>query len=261
MHPEIIALGPLTVHSFGLMIALAVLAAGWFVRRDLAERGLPARLAVELVACAAVGGVLGARVYYLVEHAGEAQATLTASAGLAWYGGVIGGVLAVAGVARLRRLPLGQVANVCAPALALAYAIGRIGCQLAGDGTYGQPSDLPWAMSYPHGEVPTTIAVHPTPIYETTVMLLVFVVLWRLRHRLGAPWSLAAVYLVLAGVERLLVEFIRINPVEALGLTAPQLFSLTQIAVGLALLASLVLRLRVPADVEGPSARRHRCRP
>ena len=240
MHPEIVTIGPLTLHSFGLMIALGMLAAGWFVRRDLAERGLPPRLAVDLVVA------VGARGYYLLEHAGEQQATLTSSSGLAWYGGVIGGVLAVAGVARLRRLPFGQAANICAPALALAYAIGRIGCQLAGDGTYGQPSDLPWAMSYPNGEVPTTIAVHPTPIYETTVMLLVFVVLWRLRHRLRAPWSLAAVYLVLAGVERLLVEFIRINPVEALGLTAPQLFSLTQIAVGLALLASLVLSRRPP---------------
>ena len=246
MFPDVFTIGPFTLHSFGLMIVLGVLAAGWFVRRDLAERGLPARLAVELVTAAAIGGVLGARLYYLVEHSGEAKATLTANSGLAWYGGVIGGVLAVAGVARLRRLPLGEVANVCAPALALAYAIGRIGCQLAGDGTYGQPSDLPWAMSYPNGEVPTTIAVHPTPIYEATVMLLVFVALWRLRGRLRVPWALAGAYLVVAGVERLLVEFIRINPVEALGLTAPQLFSLTQITIGIALLASLALSRRPP---------------
>lgn len=246
VHPEIVTIGPLTIHSFGLMIALGMLAAGWFVRRDLAERGLPPRLVVDLVVAAAIGGAVGARGYYLLEHAGEQQATLTSSSGLTWYGGVIGGVLAVAGVARLRRVPLGQAANVCAPALALAYAIGRIGCQLAGDGTYGQPSDLPWAMSYPNGEVPTTIAVHPTPLYEVVAMLVVFVVLWRLRDRLKAPWSLAALYLVLAGVERLLVEFIRINPVEALGLTAPQLFSVAQIAVGIAILASLVVSRRPP---------------
>jgi phosphatidylglycerol:prolipoprotein diacylglycerol transferase len=120
--------------------------------------------------------------------------------------------------------------------LALGYGIGRIACQLAGDGTYGVASDLPWAMSYPHGEVPTTERVHPTPVYETLASLLIFAILWRLRERF-APLRLFALYLVLAGGERLLVEFIRRNKDVLLGLTQPQLFAVVMLATGATLLA------------------------
>ena len=117
--------------------------------------------------------------------------------------------------------------------LALGYAVGRVGCQLSGDGDYGVESDLPWAMAYPDGTVPTTEEVHPTPIYESLAMGLVALVLWQLRGRL-APGTLFALYLVAAGLERLLVEFIRRNDEVALGLTLAQLVSVALIAVGAA---------------------------
>ncbi|MEW6581331.1 MAG: prolipoprotein diacylglyceryl transferase [Actinomycetota bacterium] len=247
MHPELGTVGPLTINSFGVMIAIALITGTWFMGRDLDRRGLRPGFAVELAIAAAIGGVLGARLYYLVEHRGDAGGAALSGSGLVWYGGVIGGVAAAVAVTRLRGLPLGVVADAAAPALAIGYAIGRIGCQLAGDGTYGEPSDLPWAMSYPDGRVPTDVAVHPTPIYESLTMLVVFAVLWRLRGRLAGPWRLFGLYAVLAGGERLLVEFIRINDVAALGLTAPQLFSLAQIAIGAVLLGGPVAWRRRPS--------------
>src|SRR5213078_4842872 len=117
-----------------------------------------------LTTAAAIGGFAGARIYFLFEHLGRVGATDSLTgAGFTWYGGVIGGA--------------------AAPALALGYGLGRIACQFAGDGTYGVASHLPWSMSYPHGEVPTTERVHPTPVYETLVGLVIFAILWRLRAR------------------------------------------------------------------------------
>src|SRR4029078_9916942 len=118
-----------------------------------------------------------------------------------------------------------QLADIVAPGLAAAYAIGRIGCQLAGDGDYGKPWDGPWAMAYPHGAVPTTETVHPTPVYETLAMGGVAWFLWHIRDRVR-PGGLFALYLVLAGAERFLVEFLRRNDRVVAGLTVPQLVAL-----------------------------------
>ena len=132
--------------------------------------------------------------------------------------------------------------DAAAAPIAIGYAVGRIGCQLSGDGDYGEPSNLPWAMSYPDGTVPTTVDVHPTPIYETLTMGLVTLLLWNLRDRL-APGMVFALYLILGGVERFLVEFIRRNDAVVAGLTIPQLFSLAMVAGGTAL---VLARRRVP---------------
>jgi phosphatidylglycerol:prolipoprotein diacylglycerol transferase len=133
--------------------------------------------------------------------------------------------------------------DMCATALALGYAIGRIGCQVSGDGDYGIRSSLPWAMGYPHGTVPTPagVRVQPTPIYETVAMCLLAYALWRLRDRLR-PGVVFALYLLFSGLERFLVEFIRRNKEVIVGLTAPQLESIGLCVVGLAWLAVLVRR-------------------
>jgi phosphatidylglycerol:prolipoprotein diacylglycerol transferase len=131
--------------------------------------------------------------------------------------------------------------DMCATALALGYAIGRIGCQVSGDGDYGIRSHLPWAMGYPHGTLPTPpgVTVQPTPIYETVAMCLVAYLLWRLRDRVR-PGVVFALYLVLSGLERFLVEFIRRNKEVLLGLTAPQVESLVLLAIGLVWLALMM---------------------
>jgi len=231
--PEIGTVGPLTFHSFGLMVALALIAAGYFLSLDLRDRGMSANLAFELMLAGGIGGIVGARVYYVIERGGGDG--LFSGAGLVWYGGLIGGFLAVVGLALVRRLPVGTVANLSAPALAIGYCIGRIGCQLAGDGDYGSASDLPWAMSYPDGTVPTTESVHPTPLYEALSQLVIFWLLWRLRARLAGGWALFGAYFVASGVMRFLVEFLRRNPEEAAGLTTAQLISLALVVIGAAL--------------------------
>jgi len=233
--PTLGSIGPFTFYSFGLMAAIAVVLAGVFLAIDLRQRGLDPSNALEIVVGAAIGGFLGARIYYLIEHWGEPGEGLFSGSGLVWYGGVAGGVIGVILIATWKRIPLGVMANAAAAPLALAYVIGRIGCQLAGDGDYGSATSLPWGMSYPDGTVPTTEIVHPTPIYESIAMLVVFWVLWRFRGRLTAPWSLFGLYLVLAGIERLLVEFVRRTPTEFAGLTTAQIISVGLILIGIPL--------------------------
>jgi phosphatidylglycerol:prolipoprotein diacylglycerol transferase len=159
-----------------------------------------------------------------------------------WFGGLVGGALGVVLWAHWRGFLGWQLFDVAAVPLAIGYAIGRVGCQLSGDGDYGIHSDLPWAMSYPDGTVPTTDTVHPTPVYETLAMGVAGVVLWRLRDRfpLGVLFGL---YLIIAGLERFLVEFIRRNEEIVAGLTQPQLISLGLMALGAAIVA---VRGRVP---------------
>ena len=147
---------------------------------------------------------------------------LFSGSGLVWLGGLVGGAIGVLIWAWRRGLLGLELLDTVRAALALGYAIGRIGCQMSGDGDYGIASSLPWAMAYPKGTVPTDVDVHPTPVYETLAMGPVALVLWSLRDRFR-PGVLFALYLVLAGVERILVEFIRRNDELALGLTLPQL--------------------------------------
>jgi phosphatidylglycerol:prolipoprotein diacylglycerol transferase len=208
---------------------LAFLAAGWLVAKRLREIGEDPDWSYEMIFAALVGGLVGARVDFLIENWADASKDLGGAifsgAGLVWLGGLIGGTLGVVLWARWRGFLGLRLLDVCAPGLALGYAVGRIGCQLSGDGDYGIKSDLPWAMSYPHGTVPTTDRVHPTPIYETLTMAAVAYLLWRLRDRYR-PGILFAIYLVLSGTERFLVEFIRRNDSVVIGLTLPQLLSL-----------------------------------
>lgn len=234
MIPEIDFLG-LSLKTFGLAFAVAFLLSGLLIGKRLKELGRSVDWAYEIVFSALVGGVVGSRLYYMAQNYSDVKddffGALFSGSGLVWYGGAIGGAIAVLIWARYRSFLGLALLDLMAPALALGYAIGRIGCQLSGDGDYGVATDLPWAMSYPDGVVPTTEQVHPTPIYETLAMGAVAYGLWRLRDSLK-PGCLFAIYLVLSGLERLLVEFVRRNDNVALGLTAPQLESLVLLVIG-----------------------------
>jgi phosphatidylglycerol:prolipoprotein diacylglycerol transferase len=234
VYPEI-HIGAITLQTFGIAFALAFLAAGALVAIRLTEIGEPGDWAYELIFCALIGGLVGARVDFLIQNWSDVSHDLLSSvfsgSGLVWLGGLIGGAIGVVLWAQWRGFLGLQLLDVCAPGLALGYAVGRIGCQMSGDGDYGTKSDLPWAMSYPKGTVPTTDKVHPTPVYETLAMGFAALVLWQLRDRYRTG-VLFALYLVIAGVERVLIEFIRRNDTLALGLTLPQLISVGMIAVG-----------------------------
>jgi len=234
MYPRI-EIGPLTLQTFGLMFAFAFLAAGALIWRRLRELGKPGDWAYEMGFAALLGGVVGSRVYFLVQNYSEVKndllGNLFSGAGLVWYGGVIGGTLAVLAWAWYRDFLGLALLDLAAPALALGYAIGRCGCQLSGDGDYGKPFNGFGAMSYPNGTVPTDRSVYPTPVYETVAMGLGAWLLWQLRDRVRAG-VLFALYLIYAGVERFLVEFIRRNATDALGLTSAQLESLAMVVAG-----------------------------
>lgn len=216
MYPELFTIGPFTIHSFGLMMALGFVAAGLVVHHEFRRQGLNPEHVYWLTLAAAVAGLIGSKIHYLIIHRDELGSDPLASAfsgaGLVWYGGLIGGVLAVWAVSRLYKMPLGKVADACAPAVAIGYAFGRIGCFLNGD-DYGKTSDLPWAMGFPDGAPPTPpgVRVQPTQLYEAFSALAIFLVLMYLRKRLKTTWSLFCAFLVMAGVERFLVEFVRFN--------------------------------------------------
>jgi phosphatidylglycerol:prolipoprotein diacylglycerol transferase len=248
--PEI-ELGPLTLQTFGICFALGFLTAGALIARRLSELGKPVDWAYEMAFAALVGGLVGSRLDYVLQNWDSASDDLLGSlfsgSGLVWLGGVVGGAIGVILWARWRGFLEPRMFDLAAPALALGYAIGRVGCQLSGDGDYGTATDMPWGMAYPEGTVSTLQEVHPTPVFETLAMGLVALALWQLRDRVR-PGGLFALYLVLAGVERLLIELIRRNDAVLLSLTQAQLFSVAMVLGGLYLLA----RVRASAP---PSAR------
>ncbi|MGH2911318.1 MAG: prolipoprotein diacylglyceryl transferase [Solirubrobacteraceae bacterium] len=249
MKPEVILFG-ISIKTFGVTFALGFLACGMVIARRLRELGKPVDWAYEIVFAALVGGLVGSRAYYVIQNYSQVKGDLIGSifsgSGLVWYGGAIGGAIGVIFWMVWRKALNLVMLDMCATVLALGYGIGRIGCQVSGDGDYGIASKLPWAMGYPHGTVPTPpgVAVQPTPIYETLAMCLLAYFLWKLRDRVR-PGVIFALYLLFSGLERLLVEFIRRNKEVLVGLTAPQVESVVLMVCGAALLFALIPRGRL----------------
>lgn len=239
MCPYVLKIGPLTIASFGLMVALAFLIALFFLKRELARKGIDPELGSSIVTAAMIGGLVGAKLYYVFFETpsgmswSETLRVTFSGAGLTWYGGFAVAAGAIIWLVRRRGAPLLEVADAIGIAAAIGYAIGRIGCQLAGDGDYGVPTDLPWGMAYPRGVVPTLEKVHPTPVYETLSNLGIFGILWSTRRRFQTPGLSFCLYLELSGLARFLVEFIRLNRRVLWGLTDAQLISLAMMVGGL----------------------------
>jgi phosphatidylglycerol:prolipoprotein diacylglycerol transferase len=246
LKPEIHLLG-LSIKTFGVTFALGFLACGAVIARRLRELEKPVDWSYEIVFAALIGGLIGARGYFLIQNYSEVEHDLIGSifsgSGLVWYGGAIGGAIAVIAWMRWRHMLNLLALDMCVTVLALGYGIGRIGCQLSGDGDYGIASKLPWAMGYPHGTVPTPIGVtvQPTPIYETLAMCLLAYFLWKLRDRVR-PGAIVALYLIFSGLERLLVEFVRRNKEVLAGLTSPQWESIVLMVLGSILLIGMASR-------------------
>jgi len=268
-------LGPITIPTYGLMVATAMIFAYFVLRADFARRGLAkgneSNLAELFIAVPCVAGIIGARLYHVLETPRELFADpwgqLFSRYGLAWFGGLIAGAAAWIFLSRRHRIPLLVSLDAGSPAAALGYGIGRLGCFLSGDGDYGMPTRLQWpfGMAFPNGLVPTTqtcvalgwpanCRVYPTPLLEFVSALVIGWFLWRLGrrelHRHSASTSAGLIfsaYLILTGLVRFLVEFIRINPRSFLGMTNAQVASLISIFAGV-LLIWRARKERVPSS-------------
>lgn len=268
---------PLPLATFGLFVALGALVAGALFRAELqrlyeAAKIGPARVrgadvppqdvVSDFMVVVMVAGVLGARLFHILEHtdqfAADPMGMIFTRSGLSIFGGLIMGTLAGMVCVRRWRLPVRPLLDAAAPAMMIGYAIGRIGCQVSGDGDWGiaanlalKPDWLPtwlWAQTYDnniYGELIALPGVYPTPMYETAMALLCFAVLWALRkHAFRIGW-LFSVYLVLAGVERLLIEQIRVNPVfNVAGMHATQAEIIAAGLIAMGAIGALLLSQR-----------------
>jgi len=269
-----IQVGPLRLGTYGLMLWLACFSSYFVLSADLRRRKMPGD-PLNVILLLVVAGLAGSKLYYLLEQPAEFFSNpvglFFSSYGFTWFGGLLGGLAVLLWLARHYRVPTLALLDACSPAGALGYAIGRIGCLLSGDGDYGIATNLPWGMAFPpleagcrvhhfvcliHGSLEASygttvglathaiVPVHPTPIYEFIVGVLIAGFLWRrgaqgLRDKAPAGLVIAE-YLVLTGIARFLVEFIRINPRSVFGvLTNAQAVSLLSIVAGVALIFNL----------------------
>ncbi len=186
-----------------------------------------------------IGGILGAKLLYILENVpfdelmNNPFSYLLSRGGLTYYGGFIGAIILFIIVVRKAKESSWKVLDASAPALALAYSVGRIGCFLVGD-DYGVKSDLPWAVAFPEGSPPTFDKVHPTQVYEVAIMFLVFLFLWKIRKKNRQAGWLFSIYLVLSGTERFFIEFIRTTTESPIpGISIAQVTAIILIFIGI----------------------------
>lgn len=243
------------INSYGFMLMMAFYSCYYFLNKDLNRLGYDAKLASDIVFAAAVGGILGSKIYYLVENFERVKADpagmIFSGAGLVFLGGLMGGTLGVTYVIKKNKLPWIKFADIVAPLLILGYAVGRIGCFLVGD-DYGLPTNGPWGIAFPNGLPPSTysvfqsyypwislegfnpgvLKVHPTQIYESIIGFGIFYFLYQKRIKIVVIGSLFFTYLIFAGAERFFIEFLRVNAKYFFGLSGSQLISLIMIFIG-----------------------------
>jgi phosphatidylglycerol---prolipoprotein diacylglyceryl transferase len=240
-------IGSFHLPMFGLMLWLAAVIGAVVVDRAFKRASISAD-AVGMVAIAVVAGIVGAKLWHVMDTPSEFRAigwgVLWDNAGFAWYGGLIFGISALVLQGVRAKIGALRTLDLCAPAAAIGYGVGRIGCFLSGDGCYGiaiKPLHLlgmtfhPWGMAFPNGIEPVFVPVYPTPLYELAAGLLIGGWLWwRLgkSHRTG---MIVGQYLALGGMARFLVEFIRRNPKVLWGLSNAQVASAGAAVVGVAL--------------------------
>ena len=249
------------ITTFGLMMFLAFIVGGWVLTRQFRRYGLTDELASSMVLAAAVGGIVGAKVYYAVLF--RDWHLLFDRAGLVWYGGLIGGFLGCWFLLWRRKVDFLTAADATAPSLAIGYALGRIGCFLVGD-DYGAPTNSWVGIAFPKGSPPTTceslhdfgvkvnclpgemLKVHPTQLYESAAAVVMFAILLTLARRPHLRGRVFGLFLVLMGVERFLVEIVRAKDDRFLGpFTIAQLISVILVIVG----STFILRRKAPRDL------------
>ncbi len=250
-HPLVLHLGPLSLTGFGIAVVAAFGVAQYVSEAELGRRGHDTRPIADMILAAVIGGLLGAKLYYVVIL--KNYDALFTRGGFVFWGGLVGGILAVMAVIRWKKIPMMRIFDVGGPAVAAAYAVGRTGCWAVGD-DYGRPFTGLGSVVFPHGQPPSTVAsmmadfhtkfppgtdpsklvsVYPTELYEITLATIMFFILWRLRDHKHAEGWLFGVYCVLAGLERFVIEFFRSKDDRFLGgLTYAQGIALAFVVMG-----------------------------
>jgi phosphatidylglycerol:prolipoprotein diacylglycerol transferase len=246
-----ITLGSFHLPTFGLMLWLAAVTAGFIMDRNFRRAKIDAD-AVGMVAIGVVAGILGAKLWHVLDTPSEFHEqgwrVLWDTAGFAWFGGLVFGIAALMLQGWRARIGVVRTLDLAAPAAAIGYGIGRIGCFLSGDGCYGLPTNLPWGMSFPKGIEPTFVRVHPTPLYEFGAGILIGAWLWIRGGKPRPTGQILGEYLLLSGAARFLVEFIRRNPKVLWGLSNAQLASAGSIVAGIAMVIWAATRRPVGAE-------------
>jgi phosphatidylglycerol---prolipoprotein diacylglyceryl transferase len=278
MRPILIELGPITLYSYGLMMALGFLAAYTVLYKEHQRLKLDVNIAGTLIIVGLVSGVVGAKILFIIgewsRFVDDPIGLIFSPAGLVWYGGFIGGLAAMFYYIKKKKLPVLKYLDMIGMGGMIGYAVGRLGCHLSGDGDYGIPTDLPWGTIYANGtykpthavadyfsrnpeeatrwnyheltanivgrdqfgvitEFDATVAMHPTPVYEFLMGVIVFFILWKLRTRLQPAGMLFSLYVVFMAVQRFAIEIIRLNPKIFLGLSEAQVLSVILFIGGL----------------------------
>ncbi|HWG20555.1 MAG TPA: prolipoprotein diacylglyceryl transferase [Terracidiphilus sp.] len=242
---------------FGLMLWVAAVAAGLVMERSFRRAKISADAFV-MVLVTVLAGIIGAKLWHVIDTPSEFRAqgwsVLWDTGGFAWFGGLTFGISALVIQGIRAKIGALRILDLAAPAAAFGYGIGRIGCFLSGDGCYGKPTNLPWGMAFPHGIEPVYVPVHPTPLYELAAALLIGTFLW---IRAGKPRPTGAIlgeYLLLTGLARFSVEFLRINPHVLWGMSNAQIASIGSTIAGIVFLVWLATRSAVAADHPAPLA-------
>lgn len=240
MYPVLFRIGAFEITSFGAMMAIAAVVGLWQLQREAARAGLPESV-LDAAVIGIIGGLLGAKLFWAVEHSGTAPMSdlLFSRGGLSWYGGLIGGVGSGVAYVRARRWPLMPILAAATPALAFGQLLGRIGCFLVGD-DYGWPTDLPWGVAFPQGLPPTTVPVHPTQLYEAIGLAFIGAALLHWRRVGIADEIVLGRYLVAVASLRFAIEFVRVHQPLAFGLAPAHWLSLLVATIG----ASVLLKYR-----------------
>lgn len=272
-HPFVYQFGPIFVTGFGIAMLLTFVIAQIVMTSELRRRGHVAAAAAmsDLTVAAVIGGLVGAKLYYVV----LTGAGFFSRGGFVFWGGLIGGIAAVLAASKWKKIPVPVIADVAAIGLAAGYAVGRTGCWAVGD-DYGRPWNSRFAVSFPHGAPPSTVhnliadfgitslagrppqevlAVYPTQLFEVALALIMFAVLWRLRRHTHREGWLFGIYCMLAGTERFIVEFFRAKDDRFLGpLTVAQGISIAAIATGAVIAFLFRSRSPSPESPPGPAA-------
>ena len=238
MYPVLFRMGGFEITSFGALVTIGAVVGLWMLRRELRRARLPDN-ALDAAIAGLIGGMLGAKLLWTIEHMAEAPVfdLLVSRGGMSWFGGLAGGLLAAAWIIRRRRLPFVAVVAAAAPALAVGHAVGRIGCFLVGD-DYGTPSSLPWAMAFPQGLPPTLVRVHPTQLYEAIALVPLVWWLLGLRRKGSSDLFVLGAYLVVTGALRFAIEFIRVNERVLGEFSLAHLAALLAVTIGVGLLVA-----------------------